>query len=80
MKMEKNNPPWPHKLWEKTNKMSSAAKTRNSVRQFQYKRCIEAALFISGSPISVEMLSQRLRDIPYDQIEGLIFELIRDQE
>ncbi|MHA1612618.1 MAG: SMC-Scp complex subunit ScpB [Promethearchaeota archaeon] len=60
--------------------MSSAAKTRNPVQQFQYKRCIEAALFIAGSPISVEMLSQRLRDIPYDQIEPLILELIRDYQ
>ncbi len=60
--------------------MSSAAKTRNSVQQFQYKRCIEAALFLTGSPISVEMLSQRLRDIPYDQIEPLILELIQDYQ
>jgi segregation and condensation protein B len=60
--------------------MSSAAKTRNQVQQFQYKRCIEAALFISGSPISVEMLSHRLRDIPCDKIEPLIFELIRDYQ
>lgn len=60
--------------------MSSAAKTRNPIQQFQYKRCIEAALFISGSPISVEMLSHRLRDVPHDQIEGLILELIKDYQ
>ena len=47
-------------------------------QQFQHKRMVEAAMFLAGTPISVEMLTKRLRDVPEELIEPLIQELILD--
>ena len=58
--------------------MSTAV--NETIQQFQHKRCIEAALFLAGSPISIEMLSKMIRDVPVELIEPLIQDLIQDYQ